>query len=185
MGNNGASTDRSDTFCLRCGSLIKADDKMFIIEASMEDGNSIISSICFPCATAILTEAVIGKKLITPALSLDDIDFEGNVRLPKDQSEETEITQAGAVKSSTHPNAESMEHKASLSFQVSGDGFRLGLECTDGLSYATSELFTWNRIAQLLIAANPNIFGDVGEPWHYCFPETLVSLGYNVPDWPE
>jgi hypothetical protein len=74
--------------------------------------------------------------------------------------------------------------KAALSFQVQEDGFRLNLQCTDGVSTATSELFTWNRIAQILIAAKPDMFGDLDEPWHQCFPDTLIQLGYAVPDWP-
>jgi hypothetical protein len=75
-------------------------------------------------------------------------------------------------------------HKAALSFQVSDDGFRLSLQCADGVSYATSELFTWNHIAQLLIAANPDMFGALDEPLHHVFAEALTCFGFYIPDWP-
>ena len=68
---------------------------------------------------------------------------------------------------------------------MSDGGFRLSLQCANDVSYATSELFTWNRIAQLLIAADPNMFGVLDEPLHYAFLGALVSLGYNVPGWLE
>ena len=77
------------------------------------------------------------------------------------------------------------DYKAAIGFLVSDDGFRLYLQCADGISWATSELFTWNRIAQLLIAGNPDLFGDLNEPLHQCFPEALVSLGFVVPGWPK
>ena len=63
------------------------------------------------------------------------------------------------------------------------EGFCLGLRCPDGMSAATSQLFTWQQIAQLLIAVNPDIFGIISEPLHQVFPQTLERLGYNVPNW--
>jgi hypothetical protein len=148
----------------------------------MENETSILSSLCFPCASALLTEAVINKKLITPEISPKHDDVEEESCL--DQQEETEVIQAGTIMS-VDTDSDGPRYKANLSFEVSGDGFRLRLQCTDGISYAASEFFTWNRIAQILIAAKPDMFGDLDEPWHQCFPETLTQLGYNVPDWPQ
>jgi len=88
-------------------------------------------------------------------------------------------------KASSQENSAMDGYKATLTFQVSNDGFRLYLQCADGISWATSELFTWNRVAQLLIAANPDMFGDLNEPLHQCFPDALVSLGFVVPGWPK
>jgi len=88
-------------------------------------------------------------------------------------------------KASSQENSAIAGYKATLAFQVSDDGFRLNLQCADGISWASSELFTWNQIAQLLISANPDLFGDINEPLHQCFPEALVSLGFNVPGWPK
>jgi hypothetical protein len=76
-------------------------------------------------------------------------------------------------------------HQAALTIQVSDDGFWLYLHCADGISWAGSELFTWNRIVQIIIAANPDMFGDINEPRHQCFPESLIALGFNVPGWPK
>jgi hypothetical protein len=75
-------------------------------------------------------------------------------------------------------------NKATLSVHCSEQGFSFKLQCSDGKSWANSQMFTWQQIAQLLIAADPDMFGDLDEPWHQCFLDTLVQLGYNVPDWP-
>jgi hypothetical protein len=159
-------------------------DKVFVVSASMENETSVISTLCIPCASTLLTEAVINKKLIisicTPELLKDKEEY----TLPEDQSAVGDINQTGTIKlinlDSNHNG-----HIAALSFQVLDDGFRLSLQCADGVSYSVSELFTWNRIAQLLIAANPDMFGALSEPLHHVFPESLITLGYNIPDWPE
>ena len=72
-----------------------------------------------------------------------------------------------------------------LKAHYSRQGFYFTLRCPDGISWATSQLFTWRQIAQLLIAADPDMFGVLDEPLHQVFPRTLVSLGYNVPNWRE
>lgn len=167
----------TESVCLRCNCSIKPNDKIFIISGSMEAETSVISSLCFPCASALLTEAVIDKKLTMPEVAFDLTDIEEEFT---GQREDSEVIQAGVISVDSDSNG----HKAALSFEVAEDGFRLRLQCTDGISYSTSELFTWNRIAQLLIAAKPDMFGDLDEPWHQCFPDTLIQLGYTVPDWP-
>jgi hypothetical protein len=183
MNNNDALTARSENICFRCKNVIRPSDKIFLKSASLENENCIISSLCIPCASAILSAAVIGKNLTMPAPHPEFSDNEEDIT-QADQYEVRVIHQAGTIKS-INPDTDDNGHKAALSFQVSDDGFRLSLQCPDGVSYATSEVFTWNRVAQLLIAANPDIFGSIAEPLYYVFPETLVSLGYNVPDWLE
>jgi len=149
----------------------------------MENETNVISSLCFPCASALLTEAVVAKNIANPA-PISELTNAGNiVTVPDDESAENEVIQAGNI-NSINSDTDRNGYKAALGFEVAEDGFRLRLQCTDGISWAASELFTWNRIAQILIAANPDIFGDNKEVWHQCFPETLVTLGYNVPDWP-
>ena len=73
---------------------------------------------------------------------------------------------------------------AELQVQHNDDGFCLFLVCADGKSWANGQFFTWPQIAQLLVAADPDMFGIIQEPLHHIFPETLVALGFNVPGWP-
>jgi hypothetical protein len=181
MNNNDTLRAHSGNICSRCKNVIGPFDKMFLMSASLENEDCVISTLCIPCASAILSEAVIGKNLTTPVTSPEISDSEEEIT-QTDQYEVRVIHQAGTIKS-TNSDTDNEGHRAALNFQVSDDGFRLSLQCPDGVSYAISELYKWNRIAQLLIAANPDIFGSIAEPLHYVFPETLASLGYNVPDW--
>ncbi len=183
MYKSDALTEHSENICIRCKNVIRPADKMFLMSTSLENKNCVISSLCIPCASAILSEDVIDKKLTMPAPSPGFLDQEEDTT-QADQCEVRVIRQVGTIKS-INPDTEDSAHKAALNFQLLEDGFRLSLQCPDGVSYATSEVFTWNRIAQLLIAATPDIFGSIAEPLHCVFPETLVSLGYNVPDWLE
>lgn len=73
--------------------------------------------------------------------------------------------------------------ESALLVRCDEDGFCFILECPDGVSSATSQLFTWKQIAQLLIAADPDMFAILDEPLHQVFPQTLESLGYYVPNW--
>jgi hypothetical protein len=72
---------------------------------------------------------------------------------------------------------------ATLKVRCSDNGFFFILQCSDGISAASSQLFTWKQIAKLLIAADPNMFGVLDEPLHQVFPQNLKLLGYCVPDW--
>lgn len=75
MGNNGSGKLFSFV-CFRCGGVIEPKDKMLTVSVSVEtpkDDGSIdcvgsypISSLCFCCASVILTEAVIDKGLTMP-----------------------------------------------------------------------------------------------------------------------
>jgi hypothetical protein len=119
-----------------------------------------------------------------PAQELPEND-NGDDSPSSDTTRSDNIVQSGTITSTDlFCELNGCKRKAALGFQVSEDGFCLSLQCKDEDSYATSENFTMNIIAQLLISANPNLFGDINEPLHQCFPEALVSLGFNVPGWP-
>jgi hypothetical protein len=101
-----------------------------------------------------------------------------------DMKETTDCHHGGAKKevnlTPNHGAAEEM-----LRVHCSEEGFYFTLQCCDGLSRANSQLFTWKQIAQLLIAAHPDMFGIIDEPLHQVFPESLERLGYYVPNWKE
>jgi hypothetical protein len=73
--------------------------------------------------------------------------------------------------------------RARLKVHCSEKGFYFTLQCSDGISWANSQLFSWGQIAQLLIAADPDMFGVLDEPLHQVFPENLERLGYHIPNW--
>ena len=75
------------------------------------------------------------------------------------------------------------EQDAKLDFQCSSEGFKLALDCGDGISRAVSQLFSWRQVSQMLIAFDPNMFGILREPLHRVFPEALERLGFHVPGW--
>ena len=72
-----------------------------------------------------------------------------------------------------------------LDMCVSDEAFFIKLDCGDGISTATSRVYTWKQIVQLLIIDNPDIFGDIDEPLHAVYPSALTRLGYHVPGWNE
>ena len=47
---------------------------------------------------------------------------------------------------------------------------------------ATSELIPWRALAQDVIRQDPNLFGDLSEPWHDGFRRGMVELGFHVPN---
>lgn len=84
MGNNGSSGEMSDFVCFRCKTTIKPREKMFTISVSLEtpeeDGsvqvneNYAISSLCLGCASVILVEAVVAKKLTMPGPLFEELE---------------------------------------------------------------------------------------------------------------
>jgi hypothetical protein len=76
MGNNGSLGEGFDFVCFRCGRIIKPGEKMITVHTSIEMPTGCgsidtledyaISSLCFGCASIMLTEAVIDKRLIMP-----------------------------------------------------------------------------------------------------------------------
>lgn len=145
--------------------------------------SSAVSSLCFPCASVILSEAVVSsKQLMTPPAMGEEM-VEG---------EETNIEEArdccdSKIRMDILVNSISNGGKADTSLRVHciEDGFYFTLQCYDGFSRADSQLFTWRQIAQLLIATDPDMFGVLDEPLHQVFPESLKHLGYYIPNWQE
>ena len=70
-----------------------------------------------------------------------------------------------------------------LKVHIVGRGFRLIFQSSDGNTWALGPWFTWKQIAQLLIAADPDLFGALSEPLHQVFTDGLTALGYYVPNW--
>lgn len=70
-----------------------------------------------------------------------------------------------------------------LNICYSDEGFCLRLICKDNISKAVSKYFTWEQLIQMLIAADPDMFGALDEPTHNIFPFTLMRFGYRVPGW--
>lgn len=76
MGNNGSSSEGFNFVCFRCGRIITSGEKMITVHTSIEMSvacgsidtieDYAISSLCFGCASIILTEAVINKRLTMP-----------------------------------------------------------------------------------------------------------------------
>jgi len=53
-----------------------------------------------------------------------------------------------------------------------------------GPSTTASTAYPWRQIVQMLIDANPHLFGYLtNQPMHYIFPEMLAKLGYTVVNW--
>ena len=168
--------------CSRCGHVIKPGEKILTFMTSNETQNrdgsvecldaAAMSSLCSLCASIILTEAVIAKGFTSPKPVEGDVtaveieDNDADEEIPEDELEDDEEEKSDGMMAET-----------------SIEGFCLVLRCRDGISKAKSRLFTWTQIAQLLIAADPDMFGVLDEPLHRVFPETLERLGFNVPTW--
>jgi tetratricopeptide (TPR) repeat protein len=183
MGNNETYQQEFHFECFRCGCIINAGEKMvnlFIsLETPTEDdstkeiGGTSVSTLCFDCASVLLSQSIIGDLTLTiPAVEeREDNDV---VEIDEDAMEKVNCIER-----------ELEDSAASLIIRHSSKGFCLVLDCGDGISRATSRLFTWRQIAQMLIAADPDMFGVLDEPLHQVFPRALKRLGYHVPDWRE
>ena len=123
----------ADTLCSRCNCSIKSSDKIFVISATMEDETNVISSLCFPCASALLTEAIVAKNLANSAPISELTNAEDAVTIPDDQNAENEVIQGGTIVANDSDTDRS-GRKAALGFEVAEDGFRLRIQCTDGIS---------------------------------------------------
>lgn len=98
MGNNGSSGNH--IFCFRCGRIcgriVEPREKTLSICVSIQtatDNGSIdgveeytISQLCLCCASVILTEAVVSKKLIRPTST-----FEGIAEKNEDDKNDIEV----------------------------------------------------------------------------------------------
>jgi hypothetical protein len=192
MANNNEMS-QFNFVCFRCGGIIKPDERMITVSVSLETptrDNSIesidctsISSLCFPCAAILISKAVVSDdQLMMPPLREVEViqEEETNIKEAEDFSNSKDILDILV-------NSIPSDSKADTALKVHclEDGFCFKLLCSDGTSWANSPLFTWKQIAQLVIAADPDMFGVLDEPLHRMFPESLKRLGYYVPNWQE
>ncbi len=191
MGNNGSSGSKLNLVCFRCDRIIEPGERMHTVSASIEtpteDGSvnvlacDAVSQLCGGCASVLLSEAVIAENLVMPQPANEA----HKLRQSKQSDESPFGITDGHMKldilvSSISDNC---KEEGALEVHCSPRGFCLTLQCPDGISKATSQLFNWKQIAQLLIAADPDMFGRLDEPLHQIFPQTLNKLGYGVPSW--
>lgn len=191
MGNNGSSGSKYNFVCFRCNRIIEPGERMHTLSASIEtpteDGSvgvivsQDISCLCGDCASVLLAEAAIGEKLTMPPAATEGTEEE----VSKGSNEAVLSSANSRMKPDILISSISDDGKGegALEAHCSQKGFYLTLRCTDGIAWARSEVFTWKAIAQLLIAADPGMFGRLDEPLHQIFPQTLSKLGYSVPNW--
>jgi len=182
MANNGSSESNDHYVCLRCRRIIESGERMHTVMALIgtpTDSGSVdclasdeISTLCGGCASVLLNEAAISGKFVVPQPATEAI--EGKVSSLNDHMK------LRILLSSISDNGET---ESSLEVHCSQKGFYLTLQCQDGIAFTPSQFFAWKQIAQLLIDADPDMFGRLDEPLHQIFPQTLSKLGYVVPNW--
>ena len=174
MNNSGDVQPKLNFVCFRCGSIIKAEDRMMSLSISLETPteddaiqqleNIAVSSLCFACASLMLSEAIVADKhLMMPKREV-----------PQEVEDEDE-------KDIIISDDEEKDTRAKLVVRSSSKGFDLALDCGDGVSTANSQFFTWRQIVQMLISVDPDMFGVFDEPLHHVFSEALERLGLHVP----
>jgi hypothetical protein len=179
LENRETKEQKYKFFCFRCGCIIRTGEKMVNllvnVETLVEDRtlnvieSTAISTLCPGCASVLLSKAITSDSMLM---------------MPREQeSEEDDIEEIEEDNEITSSENEEDKPQGKLGIRYSKKGFRLALDCGDGISKATSQFFTWRQIAQMLIAVDPNIFGILSEPLHQVFPRALTRLGYHVPDW--
>jgi hypothetical protein len=73
------------------------------------------------------------------------------------------------------------ESGANLSIYCRKQGFRLVLDCGDGVSVASGVYYNWHNIILALYSKDPDMFGSLNEPLHFIFPKVMHSFGFKVP----
>ena len=73
------------------------------------------------------------------------------------------------------------ESGANLSIYCRQKGFRLVLDCGDGVSIANGGFYNWHNIVLALYSKNPDMFGILNEQLHFIFPKMMHSFGFKVP----
>ena len=69
-----------------------------------------------------------------------------------------------------------------LEIAVNSQGF--ALLARGPQASATSNVYRWRQLVQVLLDMNPHIFGHLtGQPMHHVFAEMLAKLGYSVVNW--
>jgi hypothetical protein len=165
-------------YCFRCGCIIKTGEKVVNLSVTVETPTqddvlevieaTAISTLCPSCASILLSQAIARD----PSLMMPPA---------QDLVEEVKKDEDGGEISVG--DDEENEVPARLTVQSSSKGLRLVLNCRDGISKAASQFFTWRQIAQMLIAADPNMFGIPNESLHRVFLEALERFGLHVPGW--
>ena len=124
--------------------------------------------------TILLNESVMNKNMIMPQPVYESLEHDDNRKMQYEN--DSTIAEKGLIAIAKDGS------NGSLSFQCCDDGFCLLLDCSDGETEAISRLFSWNQIAQFLIAMDPGIFSTQNKPLPSELSETLISLGFNTPD---
>jgi hypothetical protein len=71
-----------------------------------------------------------------------------------------------------------------LSLEIAVDSQGLVLLLRGLKVSATSNVYRWRQLVQVLLDMNPHMFGHLtGQPMHRVFPEMLAKLGYSVVNW--
>lgn len=70
---------------------------------------------------------------------------------------------------------------ANLSIYCRQTGFRMVLDCGDGVSTADGDFYNWHNIVVATYSKNPDMFGILIEPLHFIFPKVMHSFGFKVP----
>jgi len=138
---------------------------------------------CFKCGSIIKP----GEKMLTVSARLETPNRDGSIKRIGSPTVSSVCSSCASLLSSEMDivASESKDElgRAALSVHCSEHGFYFNLQCSDGISWANSRLFSWQQIAQLLIAAASDIFGALDKPLHQVFPQNLVLLGYHIPNW--
>jgi len=76
-----------------------------------------------------------------------------------------------------------IDNGEALSLIATMDNENLAL-ILSGPNASATTAYSWRQIVQLLIDANPHLFGNLtNQPDHYIFPEMLAKLGYTLVNW--
>jgi hypothetical protein len=193
MGNNGASGIKLNFVCFRCDRIIEPGEKMHSVTVSTEtptgDGSitdvegHAVSQLCNGCASVLLSQAVMAEKLIMPQPTNEATEERVSNGTHTHKGVSSSANSSMKVDILVSSISDNEKGEGALEVHCLQKGFYLTLRCPDGIARATSQLFTWKQIAQLLIAADPGMFGRLDEPLHQIFPQTLTELGYGVPNW--
>jgi hypothetical protein len=203
--------EKYDFVCFRCGCVIRTGEKMVSLTVSVEtpteDGGlesidaTAISTLCSGCASVLLSKSIVSDpKLMMPReqepedeeieeIDEDEIEDEIDTGFSyfKNIEDMLETVYYGYPSEEddevSSSDGEEDEPRGRLRIRSSSKGLHLVLDCGDGISKATSQVFTWRQIVQMLIATNPNMFGILNESLHRVFPEALERFGLHVPGW--
>jgi len=140
---------------------------------------------CYNCGRIIPP----GEKMITMSASLETPNEDGSVQVIESTAISIVCYSCSLILSKSLDvivnELNDGDVRAELDVHCSERGFQFELHCSDGIGWALSPIFNWEQIFQMLIAADPDMFGILTEPLHQVFPKSLRLLGYCVPNWRE